>query len=146
MKSSKDRADAPFDLAEEDRIGVARDLLGMEHGGDAAEDHRPAALAEFPRHLEGARQLAGEHHRDRHQVGGGLEIDRLEILVGEGDLDLRRQGGREDHRPVGRQVEFGLAVEFGPTGVDQFQLHGNALHRAVRPQRAIFIVSYRDVD
>ena len=120
--------DAPFDLAEEDRVGVGRHLLGMEHGGDAAEDHRHAPLAEFPRDLEGPRQLAGQHHRDRHQVGSGGEIDRLQVLVGEVDLDLRRQRGGKDHRAVGRQVKFGLAVEFGPAGIDQFQLHRVNLH------------------
>ena len=121
------RRDTPFHLAEEDGVGVAGHFFGMEHGGDAAEDHGQAARAEFPGDLKSPRQLTGEHDRYRHQVGGCFEVDRLEVFVGEVDLDLRRQGRGEDHRPVGRQVELGLTVEFGPTGVDQFQLHGNPL-------------------
>ena len=135
--------EAPLGLAEEDRVGVVRHFGRVQHGGDAAEDHRHPPFAKLPGDLEGPRQLRGQHRRDRHQVGGSGKIDRLQVLVGELQLDLGGDGGGEDHRSVRRQVEFGLPVELGPARVDQLQLHRVNLHRAARLQKGHFESPYR---
>ncbi len=114
---------AAFGLAQEDGVRVRHGLLGVQHGGDPAEDDLDAPAAEGVGDPPGALDLNGQHHRDADEVRGLVEVERLDVFVDEDDLDLRRQGGGEHDRPVGRQVELGLPVELGPLGVDQQEFH-----------------------
>ncbi|VTR63796.1 hypothetical protein DESC_10064 [Desulfosarcina cetonica] len=115
---------ASFGLAEEHRIGMGLGLLGMQHGGDAAEDHRHALGAVMVRDLPAAFDLHGQHHGDAHRIHGIVEIDVFKILVYEIDRHMLGQGRGKHHGTVGRQVELGLTGQFGPAGIDQFDFHG----------------------
>ena len=110
-------------LAKEDRVGVGHGLLGMEHGGDAAEDHLDALFPVDIGDLPAPFHLHGQHHRDADEIDRVVEIDGFKVLVDEVDIDIVGQGGGKDHRAVRRQVEFGLPGQFRPSGIDQFEFH-----------------------
>ena len=97
-------------LAQEHGIGVGPGFLAVQHGADAAEDHgdaaRPVLVGDGPR----ARHLAGEHGRDGDQVGTVVQVERLDVLVAEGQGHVRRHGRGEADRAVRRQVELRLVL------------------------------------
>jgi len=98
-------------------------LLGMQHGGDAAEDHLdapgPVGVGDFP----AASDLDRQHHGNAHQVHRVVEIDGLQVFVDEVHFDVCGQAGGEDHRAVGGQVKLGLLMQLGPAGVDDAEFH-----------------------
>ena len=83
LEVAADLGPVPLDLAQEDGVGVAGRLLGVQVGADAAEEHGHALGPEAVGDLPGARHLAGEHRGDRDQVGPVVEVDLLDVLVAE---------------------------------------------------------------
>ena len=111
-----------FRLAQENAVDVVHHLLGMKHAGDAARDDGLAAFVVFVGDGPAAFHLRGEHHREGHEVTFLIKIDRLDVLVGERDVDVFRQSGGKSHRAVGRQVKRRLTRQFVPLRINQFQL------------------------
>ena len=127
------RLHAAFGLAQEDAVRVGLRLFRMQHGRDAAEQHLHAAGAIGVGDFPCARDLAGQHHRHRHQIGGVRQIQRLHVFVHERDGHVRRQGRRKANRAVRGQMEFGLVPQLRPAGIDQFQLHRFSFSPSVFP-------------
>ena len=111
---------APFGLTQKDGIGVRLGLLGMQHGGDTTENDLDAFGAIKVGDLPTAFGLNRKHHGNAYGVHRIVKIDGLQIFIDKIHLDIRRQCGGKNHRTVGRQMKFGLAGQFGPFRVDQF--------------------------
>ena len=92
---------APFGLADEHTVGVLLHLFSVQGGGNAAEHHCFAALAIFVGNLKSARQLAGEHHRQRDQIGGFIEIEGLDVFIGKTQFNVVGNRGENTTGPWG---------------------------------------------
>ena len=76
-----------FRLADHHGIGMLERLVGHEARVHPAHDDRNAARPERVRDLVAPLDVAG-HRRDADQIGLQIEIDRLDVLVGQHDLVL----------------------------------------------------------
>jgi hypothetical protein len=117
---------APFGLSQKNGIGVGGGFVGVQHGGDPAEDYRDPSGSKAIGNCPPPFDLGGQHHGDSHHIGVGIEIDGFQVLVDKGYVHIVGQSGRKNHRAVGGEMKFGLIAEFGPTGVDQGELHGSS--------------------
>ena len=96
-------------LARDHRVGALGVLLRAQRGVAAAGRHEQAATAVVGEQLALALELHA-HAADPHQVDIRLQGNRLDILVDDGDLPVRRAQGRErgqserrvDRAPAGR--------------------------------------------
>ena len=117
---------APLALAEEEAIDVLHHVLGMKHRRDAARHDELAAFVVFISNLPAALDLRRKHHRERHDVARLVEVDFLDVLVGERDIDIIRQGSSESHWAVRGKVKGRLPAQLLPLRVDEF--HFDCLH------------------
>ena len=65
-------------------------LLSMEHGRNAAKNNFFTALTEFTGNLKRPWQLGGQHGRNRHQITVDVKINRLQVVIGKGQVDIVR--------------------------------------------------------
>jgi hypothetical protein len=121
----EDLGPQPLGLAHHHRLGIARDLVGLERGVEAAHHHRHAAAAVLARDLVGALGGVGlDAHGD--EVGGLVERDRLHAVVVEADLDLlgREAGdqgrGQRLHLPT---ADVALARDAADAGMNERESH-----------------------
>jgi hypothetical protein len=87
-------------FADHHGIGMLERLVGHEARVHAAHDHRDTARPECVGNLVAALDVTG-HRRDADQVRFQIEVDRLDVLVGQHDLILvgrDRRGHRQQSR------------------------------------------------
>ena len=116
---------AALGLAQKNRA-VRHALFRVQHGGNAAEHDPDPALPVLVGNGPAPLHLHGQHHADAHKIRGRVKVDGLQILVDKGNIHIVGQGCGKDHRAVRRQVEFGLAAQFVPLGVNQGETHAIA--------------------
>ena len=112
-----------FRLAEEDGVGVKGRLFGVKHRCNAAADDRQSSFAVLVRNFPTPFHLARQHHRNPDEVRLIVEIDRLQVLIDEGNFHVSGQCRSKDDGAVGRKMELRLTSQFLPFRVDQFELH-----------------------
>ena len=83
-----------------DRVGVLERFLRHEARVHPAHHHRDAARPEGVGDLVAAVHVAG-HRGDADEVGLEIEVDRLDVLVGQHDLVAGRGDGRRDGQEAG---------------------------------------------
>jgi hypothetical protein len=81
-------------LADDHRVGVLGGLLGQRGRVRPAHHHRDPPTPERVRHRVGVRRR-GRRRGDADQVGGAVEVEALDDLVGVVDVVLARGQGRD---------------------------------------------------
>ena len=70
------------------RIGVGHGLLGMQHGGDAAEYDRYANFAKGIGDFPTAFHLNGQHHGDADHIRSIVPVDGLQVFIDKRDVNI----------------------------------------------------------
>ena len=103
-------------LVHEDHVDLAAQLLRAERGEGAADHHELPAPPELRDDLEHP-LLVDDVPGDAHDVGVGVEVDRLDVLVTQDDVVL--PGGETGHRGE-REVRIDAAlVQAGQHAVER---------------------------
>jgi hypothetical protein len=98
-------------LADHHGIGMLERLAGHEARMHPAHDDRNAARPERVRDLVAALDVAG-HRRDADQIRLQVEVDRLDVLVGQHDLVLVGRNRRRHRQQAGNgRVESSVHVK-----------------------------------
>ncbi len=103
--------DHQFHFADDDRVGVLKRLLRHEARMDAAHHHRHAFGAEAVGDFVTAVDIA-RHRGNPDHVGLQIEVDRLDIFVGQHDFVLIARNDRGDRQQAGeRRIKSAVEVE-----------------------------------
>ena len=103
--------DDELDFADDDRIGMLQRFLRHEARVHAAHDHRNAFGAEFVGDLVAAVDVT-RHRGDADEIGLQIEIDGLDIFVGQHHFVLvARNAGRDREQARERRVESSVHVQ-----------------------------------
>ena len=103
--------DDELDLADNDGVAMLERLLRHEARMDAAHDHRHAFGAESIGDLVAAVDVT-RHRRNADEIGLQVEIDGLDVLVGEHHLILVARDAGGDRQQTGeRRIQRPVHVE-----------------------------------
>jgi len=116
----------PLGLADDHRVRVFARLVGQQRRVGAAEDDQtPAPAKGVGQRIDvvGVGRIAG----DADQVGGGVEIDALVVLIDYRDpVGRSNEAGEVGHRQLDEVVELTAAERFDEAilGSDEQDAHG----------------------